>query len=343
MLSLRKTKSAFGLDFADMLEAPAPGLGEVTVHVENVGICGSDVHAYEWTEGYGFMSSRLPVTMGHEFAGRVVAAGPGTTTTIGTRVTVNPAITCGHCASCRRDDPRNCVNREAIGLTRDGGFAKYVTIPDRNCLILPDTVDTELGALTEPLGVSCEAVLTGEVKLGDTVLIMGPGTIGQGIALMARAAGAGRVLMAGRADAPRFDVMRALGFDELIDIADAPLREQVLDRTGGKPVDVVLEATGHPASIAAGMAVLRKAGVIVAVGIHPENVTFNLTDFVRNRHQLRASHGTGTGTFNRVLNLLGRDPEAYRPMITHRMPLARGIDGFELARQRAASKVMLRP
>lgn len=343
MLSLRKTKSAFGLDFADMPEAAAPGPGEVTIQVENVGICGSDVHAYEWTEGYGFMSSRLPVTMGHEFAGVVAAAGPGATMPIGTRVTVNPAITCGHCASCRRDDARNCFNRESIGLTRDGGFAKHVTIPDRNCLILPESVDTELGALTEPLGVSAEAVLTGEVKLGDTVLIMGPGTIGQGIALMARAAGAGRVLMAGRADAPRFDVMRALGFDDLIDIADAPLREQVLDRTNGKPVDVVLEATGHPASIAAGMAVLKKAGVIVAVGIHPENVTFNLTDFVRMRHQLRASHGTGSGTFNRVLNLLGRDPDAFRPMITHRMPLARGLDGFELARQRAASKVMLRP
>jgi len=343
MLSLRKTKSAFGLDFADMPDPRAPGAGEVMLEVEHVGICGSDVHAYEWTEGYGFMTSRLPVTMGHEFAGRVIAAGPGAATPVGTRVTVNPAITCGTCAACRRDDARNCVNRESIGLTRDGGFAKHVTIPDRNCLPLPEVVDTELGALTEPLGVSCEAVLTGEVKVGDTVLIMGPGTIGQGIALMARAAGAARVLMAGRADGPRFDVMHALGFDDLIDVADAPLREQVLDRTAGRPVDVVLEATGHPVSIQAGMGVLKKAGVIVAVGIHAEPVSFNLTDFVRMRHQLRASHGTGSGTFNRVLNLLGRDPETFRPMITHRMPLAQGLDGFELARQRAASKVMLRP
>lgn len=343
MLSLRKTKSSFGLDFHEMPDPRAPGAGEVTVHVENVGICGSDVHAYEWTEGYGFMSSRLPVTMGHEFAGRIVAVGPGANAEIGARVTINPGIACGVCPACRRDDARNCIARESIGLTRDGGFAKHVTIPDRNCLLLPESVDTELGALTEPLGVSCEAVLAGEVKLGDTVLIMGPGTIGQGIALMARAAGAGRVLMAGRADGPRFDVMRALGFHDLIDIADAPLREQVLDRTGGEPVDVVLEATGHPASIAAGMAVLKKAGVLVAVGIHPEPVSFNLTDFVRMRHQLRASHGTAVSTFTRVLNLMGRDPEAYRPMITHRMPLARGLEGFELARQRAASKVMLKP
>ncbi|MSO76492.1 MAG: sorbitol dehydrogenase [Alphaproteobacteria bacterium] len=343
MLSLRKTKASFGLDFQEVPEPRRPGPGEVTLKVEAVGICGSDVHAYEWTEGFGFMAGRLPVTMGHEFAGRVVARGPDTSLPDGTRVTVAPFITCGICAACRRDDARNCTRRELIGLTVDGGFAGHVTLPARNCLVLPATLDDELGALTEPLGVGCEAVLVGEVKLGDTVLVMGPGTIGQGIALMARAAGAARVLVAGRGDQPRFDVLGQLGFHEIIDVAEGPLGEQVLARTGGEPVDVVLEATGHPAAIADGMGVLRKGGVIVAVGIHAEQLTFNVTDFVRNRQQLRASHGTSFATFGRVLSLMAREPEAFRAMITHRMPLARGIEGFELARQRAASKVMLRP
>jgi threonine dehydrogenase-like Zn-dependent dehydrogenase len=343
MLALRKTKPAFGLDFAEVPEPPRPGAGEVTLNVEAVGICGSDVHAYEWTEGYGFMTDRMPVTMGHEFAGTVIATGPGAGVPEGVRVTVTPAIACGACPSCRRDDARNCERREALGLTRDGGFARRLTLPAHNCIALPATVDMELGAMSEPLGVGCEAVLVGEVGLGDTVLVLGPGTIGQGIALMARAAGAGRVLVAGRADAPRFDVLRSLGFDELIDVAEGPLREQVLSATGGRPVDVVLEATGHPASIAEGMGVLRKGGVIVAVGIHPAPVGFNLTDFVRMRHQLRASHGSSRPTFDRVLALMARDPEAFRPMITHRLPLARGLEGFELARQRAASKVILQP
>ena len=343
MLSLRKTKASFGLDFQDMPAPRSPGPNEVMLEVEFVGICGSDVHAYEWSAGYGFMEQRLPVTMGHEFAGRIIAAGTGTNLAEGTRVTVAPFITCGVCPSCKRDDARNCTQRELIGLTCDGGFARHVTLPERNCLVLPESVDTELGALTEPLGVGCEAVLVGEVKLGDTVLVMGPGTIGQAIALMARAAGAGRVLVVGRADAPRFDVLRSLGFSEIFDVADGPLHDQVFAATGGLPVDVVLEATGHPVAIADGMAVLRKGGVIVAVGIHAENLSFNLTDFVRNRQQLRASHGNSWGTFGRVLSLMGRDPEAYRAMITHRMPLARGLEGFELARQRAASKVMLRP
>jgi threonine dehydrogenase-like Zn-dependent dehydrogenase len=343
VLTLRKTEAGFGLDLADGADAPEPNAGEVTVRVENAGICGSDVHAYEWTDGYGFMVPHLPVTMGHEFAGRVATAGRGVLMPQGTRVTVIPGVSCGACANCARGDQRNCMQWGAIGLTRHGGFARYVTVPAGNCLPLPDAVDTELGALTEPLGVGCEAVLTGEVGLGDTVLVMGPGTIGQAIALFARAAGAGRVLVAGRADQPRFDVMRQLGFDEILDVAEAPLADLVFAATGGRKVDVVIEATGHPPTIVEGLGVLRKAGVLVVAGIHPGPVSLPLTDFVRARHQLRATHGCDRFTWDKVLTTLQREPERFRPMITHRLPLDRGLEGFELARQRAASKVILRP
>jgi threonine dehydrogenase-like Zn-dependent dehydrogenase len=252
-------------------------------------------------------------------------------------------IACGTCPACARGEQRNCHRRQAIGLTRDGGFARHVTLPAANCLTLPDGVDSELGAMTEPLGVGCEAVLTGDVGLGDTVLVMGPGTIGQAIAVFARAAGAARVLVAGRADAPRFDVLRQLGFDDLLDVAEAPLADLVAQATGGPKVDVVIEATGYPPSIVDGLGVLRTAGVLVVAGIHPGPVSLPLTDFVRARHQLRATHSCSRGTWDRVLGLLARQGEQLRPMITHRLPLDRGLEGFELARQRAASKVMLRP
>jgi threonine dehydrogenase-like Zn-dependent dehydrogenase len=337
VLTLRKTKPGFGLELAEDAQAPDPAAGQVTVRVENAGICGSDVHAYEWTDGYEFMVPHLPVTMGHEFAGRIAATGAGVSVAEGTPVTVMPGIDCGTCTNCMRGDRRNCLRRAAIGLSSHGGFARYVTVPAENCLPLPASVDTELGALTEPLGVGCQAVLTGEVGIGDTVLVMGPGTIGQAISLFARAAGAGR------ADQPRFDVMRQLGFDDIVDVAEAPLSELVLAATGGRKVDVVIEATGHPPSIVDGLGVLRTAGVLVVAGIHPGPVSLPLTAFVRARQQIRATHGCDRFTWDKVLTTLGSDPERFRPMITHRMPLDRGLDGFELARQRAASKVMLRP
>jgi threonine dehydrogenase-like Zn-dependent dehydrogenase len=252
-------------------------------------------------------------------------------------------VSCGICVNCARGDQRNCLRRGAIGLTCHGGFSRFVTVPAANCLMLPTQIDTELGALTEPLGVGCEAVLTGQVGLGDTVLVMGPGTIGQAAAMFARAAGAGRVLISGRADGPRFDVLRQLGFTDILDVAEAPLAELVADATGGPKVDVVIEATGHPPAIIDGLAVLRTAGVLVIAGIHPGPVALPLTDFVRARHQLRATHGCERSTWDKVLTTMVREPERFRPMITHRLPLDRGLEGFELSRQRAASKVMLQP
>ncbi len=343
MQALRKTTAGFGLEFQDVPEAHPPGPGDVVLAVQRVGICGSDVHAYEWTEGYGFMVPHLPVTMGHEFTAVVTRPGTGSGFRAGDRVAVMPGIACGHCAACRAQDERNCTRRQTIGLSMDGGFAGSLRIPARACIRLPDNVDFEVGALTEPLGVGAQAVLTSQVGIGDTVLVLGPGTIGQAIALFARLAGAARVIIAGRADAPRFDVLRQLGFTDLVDVADAPLADQVLALTGGAKVDVVLEATGIPASINDGLGLLRKGGVICAVGIHAAPLSIALTDFVRNRHQLRASHGADRRTWDRVLAVMARDPEAFRPMITHRLPLSRGIEGFELARQRAASKVMLTP
>ncbi len=343
MLALRKLKPGPGLDATDVPEPSSPGPGEVLVRVESVGVCGSDVHIYEWTDGYDFMAPHLPATLGHEFAGRVSVAGPDAGIAEGARVAVVPTVFCGTCPSCRGGAAQMCTNRRAIGLTRNGGFARLVCVPASNLLMLPEAIDTELGALIEPLSVAADAVLIGDVTLGDTVLVLGPGTIGQGIALMAKAAGAGRIIVAGRADAPRFDVLRKLGFGDVVDVAEGPLAEQVLALTGGTPVDVVLEATGHPPSIIDGLSVLKKGGVLVVAGIHPGPLTLPLTVFVRNRHQLRASHSTERRTWDRVVSLMARDPESFRPMITHRLPLERGIEGFELARQRVASKVMLRP
>lgn len=343
MLAIRKPSAAFGIVASDVPEPSPPGAGEVIVRVEAAGICGSDIHVYEWTDGYDFMVPHLPVTLGHEFAGHIEAAGPDAGIAIGTRVAVLPAVACGRCRSCQAGNAPSCSARRAVGLSLDGGFAARVKVPATAVLALPTSIDAEIGALIEPLAVAMDAVLVGDVRLGDSVLVMGPGTIGQGLALMARASGASRVIVAGRADAPRFDVMRQLGFHDLVDVADGPLAEQVVARNGGQPVDVVIEATGHPPSINDGLAALKKGGVLVVAGIHPGPMTLPLTSFVRNRHQLRASHSSRRETWDKVVKLVAAAPEAFRPMITHRLPLARGVEGFELARQRAASKVMLLP
>ena len=330
MLALRKTAAAFGLEFQDIPDPPPPGPAEVVLRVDAVGICGSDVHAYEWTAGYEFMVPNLPLTMGHEFAGTVVRNGTGSGFAEGDRVAVIPFVFCGYSPELPGRRHAQLPGRQGIGLTRDGGFQAEVRVPSRCCVALPEELDTELAALTEPLGVGAEAVLTGEVGLGDTVLVLGPGTIGQAIALIARLAGAARVIVAGRADAPRFDVLRALGLPDLVDVADAPAEGPGAGADRRPRRGRGAGGDRRAAALNEGMAVLKKGGVIVAAGIHAAPLTLPLTDFVRMRDQLRATHGAAAAPGTACWRNSSRDPEGFRPMITHRMPLERGIEGSSL-------------
>lgn len=343
MIALRKTSAGFGIELTEAPPPSTPTSGDVTLEVKAVGICGSDVHAYNWTDQYAFMAPHLPVTMGHEIAAKVVRVGADVSLAEGTLVTVMGGITCGRCSACRAGDPAGCNRRRMLGWTYDGGFAKLLTVPASVCLPLARNVPPAIGALTEPLGVSCQAIMTGGVGLGDTVLVLGSGTIGQGIALMARAAGAARIFVAVRGTTPRLEVLKGMGFNDLIDVADVPLSDQVLMATNGVKIDVVLEATGDPASITDSLKVLKPGGVLVVVGIHSLPLNLLLTDFVRQRHQLKASYGAPRSIWNKVLALIAHDPESFRPMISHELSLERGLEGFELARQRIASKVILIP
>lgn len=343
MQALRKPGAEPGLELVEVAEPGAPAAGEVLIAVEAVGICGSDVHVFEWTSGYEWMRAALPVTLGHEFAGRVVAVGEGVSEPVpGDPVTVQPTASCGVCAACLKDSADLCTAKRTLGLTRDGAFAPLVTAPAASCFRLPPGVDAELGALAEPLCVAAHALEVGGLRLGHSVVVLGAGTIGQAIAFLAKRAGAAPVILAGLDDAPRLAAAQDLGIEHTVDLAEEDLAAAVGRIAGGK-VEMVLEATGVPASIRDGLAILQRRGVLVTTGIHAEPVAFDLTGLVRSQHQLRGSHASTRRDFETVVRLLGEEGDRLRAMITHRLPLADGIRGFELARQRSALKVMLRP
>lgn len=218
MLALRKLSPEPGIALCDVPEPAAPGPGEVIVAVAAASICGTDLHVDDWTAGCAAMSEAMPVTLGHEFAGAIAQVGDRVTGLIpGDRVVVRPSVVCGRCERCRSDRREDCVTRRGIGIMRDGGFAPLACVPAENCVSIPDDVSDPLAALTEPMTVSAEAVGSAVVRPGDSVLIIGPGTIGQGIALFAEAAGAGRIVIAGRDDAVRLTTLRKMGFAEVVD------------------------------------------------------------------------------------------------------------------------------
>ena len=342
MRALQKTRPAFGLELRDLPAPGSPGPGEVVVAVSATGVCGTDVHIYEWTPGYEIMTKAMPVTLGHEFAGTVAAVGPGVEgIAAGALVAVRPSIVCGRCAACAAGNDDACTQRAGMGVTRNGGLQPLVTAPAENCVAVPGALDVEIAALAEPMTVCAEAVDTGEVRPGDRVLVLGPGNIGQGVALFARAAGAAEVVIAGKDDAPRLECLRRMGFDGTVDVGERPLAEALAPYLASGKFDVVFEATGVPAIVQQGLNVLRKRGVLVVVGIHPKPVSVNLTRLVRDHQQIRGSYRAPVATWPRVLRFLGENVELVRRMISHRLPLERAIEGLELSRSKGASKVMI--
>lgn len=344
MLALRKTAPGHGLQLQE-IDAPAPpGTGEVLLRVRSVGVCGTDLHIDEWTPGYHFMAPSLPVTLGHEFSGEVAAIGPDVEgLLVGQLVTVRPSVVCGRCEACAAGQSDDCVTRRGIGVTREGAFAAFVRVPARNCLPLPAGIDPQVAALAEPLSVSLEAVCTGGVKSGDRVLVLGPGNIGQGIALFAREAGARQVVVAGYDDAPRLAVLQRMGFTELLDFADGGMDALLAPWRADGGFDVVIEATGAAAVIAPSLAALRTRGVLVVTGIHAAPVPIDLVALVRRHHQLRGSYRAPESAWPEVIAFMQAHQETLRHMVTHTVPLAQVSEAFALARSKRATKVMVQP
>lgn len=343
MLALRKTEQAFGLKLIDVPEPTAPAADEIRIQVGATGICGSDLHVYEWTLGYEFMNNRLPVTLGHEFAGNVVAIGSAVVDfRVGDRVTAWPTTACGHCFHCVAARPQDCQAREVIGLHIDGGFASLLNVPAKNCYRLPEGLDLDLAALSEPLSIAENALDIGECGSGDAVVVLGPGPIGVALAWLAQNRGCGPVLLAGLNDDARLDLAGRLGVEHRVDLRDESLSDAV-HRVFGRPVDCVIEATGVVQSVTDGLAVLRSSGILVVAGIHSQSIEIALTQLVRDKKQIRAAHDTSAAAWPRVLKVLADHGDVLSEMITDRLPLSQAIDGFELARGRDSMKIILKP
>ncbi len=306
------------------------------MRVSATGICGSDLHVDDWTPSYAFITASLPETLGHEFVG-IAQTGA----LLGRRVVVWPSVTCGVCGACRAGQHDGCENRTGIGMTRDGAFAPGVTVPERNCVPVPDGLDDGLAALAEPLSISMQALRVAGDVAGQRVLVMGPGTIGQGIAVLARRAGAAQVVISGRDDAARLDALRRMGFADRVDVAGTSLAAATARFNREAAFDLVFEATGVPETIGEALPLLRRNGMVVVTGIHSRPLALDLTSLVRRQQQLRGSFRPPESDWPLALVLMAELGAELAPMVSHRLPLSQAIEGFALAHGKQASKVLL--
>jgi threonine dehydrogenase-like Zn-dependent dehydrogenase len=343
MLALQKIRPGDGV-VLDEIAAPTLGSPEhLLIKVAATGICGTDLHIDRWADAFQFIVPLLPVTLGHEFTGEVVDIGAAVTGfKLGDRVVVQPALSCGKCAECRSGRHYDCPNRIGMGLQASGGFASLVTAPAKHCLHVPAAIDAELGALIEPLTTSAHAVTLGEVKPGDHVVVFGPGPIGQAAAIFARRAGATRVAIVGHGDKARFKTLRILGFDDLVDLGE-PDGQHKLAQLAGAGFDVAIEASGAPVVINIGLGVLKPFGIFVLAGMPEKHASLDVMLLVRGRHHMIGCSRAPDTAWEAAIDALVQAPDSFRPMITHRLSLKDGLDGFQLAHSRAASKVLLYP
>jgi 2-desacetyl-2-hydroxyethyl bacteriochlorophyllide A dehydrogenase len=311
---------------------PEIQVDEVLVRVAVAGLCGTD---------YRIWSGDRPVTyprvMGHEFVGRVEAVGPGVTRVApGDRVAVEPNYSCGTCPLCCEGNRNLCLARAAVGIDVDGAFAELVRVPSRCCWQAPATVADEDLALTEPLAVVVRAVGRGGVRAGESVAVVGAGTLGLLALQVARGRGA-RVLVVGRS-ARRFALARELGAEATHAVADAPLEGVAGTFSGREGVDCVIETAGTAEAVNHGLALVRPGGRVVLTGLPHEPSPVEFFGVVRREVTIVGSM-IYQDEFAEAMSLVADGTVKTRPLVTHRFALDRIGDAFTAHAEPGSIKV----
>lgn len=248
---------------------PSLEADEVLIKVMAAGICGTDMHIYAGAKGAS--ECYPPVILGHEISGVVEAIGKHVDNTkIGDHVTVDPSIMCGKCFACRCGKPHFCVDYSATGVTYNGGFAQYCKVKEKQIFHLSPDVPFEEGAMCEPLGCCLHGIDRANIKTGDTVLIIGGGTIGLIMLQLSRLAGASRILVSEPVQKKREKALE-LGADFVIDpTTETPW--QIAEANNIKEINVVIECVGRTETMMDAFRYSSPSSHILLFGLTPPDL-----------------------------------------------------------------------
>jgi 2-desacetyl-2-hydroxyethyl bacteriochlorophyllide A dehydrogenase len=308
-------------------ETPVPetiGDNEALVRVQRVGICGTDLHAFEGTQP--FLS--YPRILGHELAVEIMAIGKttvATEVTAGEIVAVNPYMNCGTCIACRRGKPNACVRLQVLGVHRDGGMREYIVIPVQKLHRAPGLAPDAI-ALVEMFSIGAHAVRRANLQAGDVVLVIGAGPIGLGVMQFARLRGAQVIAM--DINAARLAFCRdAVGIPHTINALDNP-QEALKQLLGDDLPTTVFDATGNTGSMKAAFQYVAHGGQLVYVGLTRDDITFNDPFFHSHEITLYASRNATDEDFATVINALATGAIQIKKWITHRATPERIVNEF---------------
>jgi 2-desacetyl-2-hydroxyethyl bacteriochlorophyllide A dehydrogenase len=325
---VKHTAGPGGIDLLDVAE-PEVRTGTAKVRVAAVGVCGTDRLALEGAYEYP-----VPLILGHEVSGVVSEVGPGVEAVrVGDRVTMETdAYIDGTCRWCRVEKYNNCPNRKAIGTSADGGLADAIVIRAGALHRLPEGMSLAAGALVEPLAIATHAVLerAADVGVGTTAVVYGPGAIGLLMAQTAKAAGARVVLVALERHAGRLTLGRRLGVDAAVASEREDVARAVAEVSGGTSADIVFECSGASDVVPEALKLLRKEGELVLVAFFGSPPELDAEVVTKKELRVLGSRGKGPSSYRRALRLLEDDRVHLEAVVTHRLPLERWREGFDL-------------
>jgi threonine 3-dehydrogenase len=341
MVALRKLHAKPGLWRQDDTPVPTVGPRDVLIAVTHAGICGTDRHIYEW-DAWSQSRVQVGITTGHEFVGRVVKIGAAVTrASIGDRVSAEGHIGCGVCEPCRTGNGHICEKVDILGIDTNGCFAQYVAVPEENIWPVHPSIPDHIAAVFDPLGNAMHTVMAAGVS-GRSVLITGVGIIGLMAVTIARAAGAGTILVSDR-DPKRLALAKELGADLAFNAADGDWVQEARKQTHDQGPQVLLEMSGHPVAIRQGFAALRNGGTAALLGLPAEPVALDLpNDIIFKGATVLGINGRRMfETWYQMESFLLSGRLHLDPIITHHLPLADFERGFALMRSGEGIKIVL--
>jgi threonine dehydrogenase-like Zn-dependent dehydrogenase len=328
------TRAKRVMELADV-EAPGePGPGEVIVRPQAVGICGSDFHFFLGELGPGD-GSEFPLIQGHEVAGVVEAVGPGCERGLGRgdSVALHPLSSCGRCYPCRIGRDNACDNFSLIGIHSDGGLQEMLRMPES--LVFPTSERRPaVAALAEPLSIAVRTVNRARIVPGEHVAILGAGPIGQAVGLLAAERGAS-VLMVDRLES-RLALGSAMGAEVLSWTTPEDVIALVREWSGGEGPEVVVDATGVPDAIRAGMEAAVSAGRLLMVGFSHHDVSLRVFGFVDKELDVLGVSCCKGEEFGEAVAFVERHGARVERLVTQEFPLERAPEALQWAMEHPA-------
>ena len=346
MKAVRKIEPKPGIVVQE-IEEPRIGPSQVLVEIEATAICGSDLHIYRWDEQTARWKTPLPMTVGHEFSGRIVEVGKEVRSLRpGDNVAGESHIPCGICYYCRTGNMHICQNMLIFGLqTKEGSFAKHAAVPEIIAYKLPSGVSYEEGALLEPFGVAVHGIERTGIEPGDTVLVMGSGPIGIFAQQVAKASGASMVIAA-ELKQFRLDLAKRIGSaDVYVNTEKEDIVKRTMELTNGRGADAVIELAGVPITIRQAFQALKKTGRVGLLGLSEKPVEIETTSMIIYK-EATVFGSTGRsmfGTWERMASLVANKRVNLTGVITDRLPLEKAEDGFQRVMKGESGKVLFTP